>query len=154
MCGLHTLPYHPHQVFAQGVQVCLVPKLGGECFQGLSRVVLPAVEAAVYEGLDATSEGVEQGSDHKRGDDDGQLGLLLLATERAEDRLGCRYTSEVDQRQQEREGAVDEGAVDQEVYVIEAIAKDSYPYGDRNGFTRDCGICQCGPLEPEGCVYC
>src|SRR5215204_2042920 len=55
MCGLHSLPYHPHQVFAQGVQVCLVPKLGGECFQGLSRVVLPAVEAAVYEGLDATS---------------------------------------------------------------------------------------------------
>src|SRR5918995_3738565 len=32
VCGLHRLPYHPHQVFAQGVQVCFVAQLGREGF--------------------------------------------------------------------------------------------------------------------------
>src|SRR5829696_2071857 len=32
VCGLHSLPYHPHQVFAQGVQVCFVAQLGREGF--------------------------------------------------------------------------------------------------------------------------
>ena len=53
--GLHRLPYHPYQVVAQCLQVGLVPQLGGEGFQGLSGIVLAAVEAPVYERLDAPS---------------------------------------------------------------------------------------------------
>ena len=34
--GLHRLPHHPHQIAAQGVEVGLVPELGGEGLQGLS----------------------------------------------------------------------------------------------------------------------
>ena len=57
---------------------------------------LPAVEAPVYEGLDAAPQGIEQRGDHESGDDNGQLGLLLLAGERTEDRLGRRHAPEVD----------------------------------------------------------
>src|SRR5215213_1655190 len=32
VCGLHTLPYHPTQVLAQGVRFCLVAQLGREGF--------------------------------------------------------------------------------------------------------------------------
>ena len=55
---LHRLPNHPYQIVAQGFQVGLVPELGGEGFQGLPRVVLPAVEAAVDERLDARRRGL------------------------------------------------------------------------------------------------
>src|SRR5215203_6653738 len=46
---LHRLPDHTYQVIAQSVQIGLVAQSGREGFQGLSRIVLPAVEAPVYE---------------------------------------------------------------------------------------------------------
>jgi len=36
---LHRFPYYPHQIIAQGVEVRLVPELGGEGFEGLCRIV-------------------------------------------------------------------------------------------------------------------
>ena len=66
MGWLHRLPYHTHQVVIEGFQVRLVLQLGEEHFQGLPCVVLPAIEAPVYEGLDATPQGREQ-----RGDQEG-----------------------------------------------------------------------------------
>ena len=48
---LHRFPDHPYEVIAQGIEVRLVSELGREGFQGLSSVVLLAVEAAVYERL-------------------------------------------------------------------------------------------------------
>jgi hypothetical protein len=51
MGGLHGLPYYTHQIIAQRVKVGLVTQLGGEGFQGLPRVVLPAIEPAVHEPL-------------------------------------------------------------------------------------------------------
>jgi hypothetical protein len=65
MCRLHCLLYHTQQVDIEGFQVRLVLQLGGEGFQGLSSVVLPSLEATVYEGLDAPTERVEQGGDHQ-----------------------------------------------------------------------------------------
>src|SRR5215204_5532247 len=129
---LHRLPHYPHQIAAQGVEVSLVPELRREGFQGLPRVVLLAIEPAIYEGLDAAAQGHEQRGDGEGGDDYGQLGLLLLACEGAEDRLGCRYASEVDQSQGRTQRAVNEGAVDDEVYVIEAVAQDGDTGGDRD----------------------
>jgi hypothetical protein len=78
MGWLHRLPYHPYQVIAQGIQVCLVAQLGREGFQGLGCIVLAAIEAPVYERLDTSPQGVEECGDHQGGDDYGQLGLLLL----------------------------------------------------------------------------
>jgi hypothetical protein len=53
MGGLHGLPYHTHQIVIEGFQVRLVLQLGGEGLKGLSCVVFAAVEAPVYEHLDA-----------------------------------------------------------------------------------------------------
>ncbi len=55
-----------------------------------------------------------------------------IACESAEDRLGRRHAPEVDQRQHYRERTVDEGAVNDDVYVVEAILQDREAYGDRN----------------------
>jgi hypothetical protein len=132
---LHRLPYHPHQVVAKCIQVCFVAQFHREPFKRLGCVVLVAVEAAIYEGLYASSQGVEQSSDNKGGDDYSQLGLLLLAGERTEHRLGRSYPAEVDQNQHRRKSAVDEGAVYEEVYVIEAVAedRDTSRDGEANG---------------------
>src|SRR5215210_682374 len=62
--GLHRLPHHPYQVVAQGVQVCLISELGREGFERLCCVVLPAIEAPVYEALNATTQWIEQGGYH------------------------------------------------------------------------------------------
>src|SRR5215217_1606600 len=53
---LHRLPDHTYQVIAQGVQVSLVSELGRESLQRLCGVVLPTVEAPIYEALDAMSQ--------------------------------------------------------------------------------------------------
>src|SRR5215203_1291007 len=128
---LHSLPYHPHQVVAQGIQVRLVPELDREGFQGLSGVVLPSVEAPVYERLDTASQGVEQSGYQQGGDDYGQLGLLLLSREGAEEGLGRRHAPEVHERQHRGERPVDEGAVYDHVDVEEAVLHDRYAREDR-----------------------
>ena len=56
---LHRISYHPYQVIAQRLQVSFVAQLHREPFERLSRVVLPAVEAAVDERLDAMSKRAE-----------------------------------------------------------------------------------------------
>ena len=72
MCGLHRLPYHPYQVVTQSVQICLISQLGGEGFESLGCIVLPSVEAPIYEGLDAPPQWVEQCSYQESGDDYGE----------------------------------------------------------------------------------
>jgi hypothetical protein len=57
---LHSLPNYVHQIFAQGLQIRLVSDLGREGFKGLSSVVLPTVEAPVYEALDASPQRIEE----------------------------------------------------------------------------------------------
>src|SRR5215211_6361182 len=56
MRRLHRLPHHTYQVVIEGFQVCLVSEFDGEGFEGLPRIVLPSIEASVYEGLDAATE--------------------------------------------------------------------------------------------------
>src|ERR671913_2341395 len=129
---LHRLFYHPYQVGVQRLQVCLIPQSGGELFERLSCVVLPPVEAAVYERLVATTQRVEQRSDHQGRDDYGELWLLLLAGEAAEDDLGHRHAPEVHERQYHGERTVYEGTVYDQIYVEEACAQDCDPDGERD----------------------
>jgi hypothetical protein len=53
--------------------------LAEKASSALAAVVLAAVEAPVYERLDASPKRSEEDRDHKRGDDDRELGLLRLA---------------------------------------------------------------------------
>jgi hypothetical protein len=82
--GLHRISHHSHEVIAKNFQGGLISKLCGEGFQRLSGVVLAAVEAPVYERLDAPPQGAEQSRDHQSLGDYGELELLLLADQIAE----------------------------------------------------------------------
>src|SRR5215211_7821239 len=73
---LHRLPHHAHQVIAQSVEVCLVPKLRRKNVESLAGVVLAAVEAAVYEGLYTAPQGSKQRRDQKGGGHHSERGLL------------------------------------------------------------------------------
>src|SRR5215212_4376347 len=73
VCRLHRLPHHSDEVVAEGSQVRFVAQFGREGFKGLSRIVLVAVEAAVYERLYALSQRVEESCDHEGGGYDGYL---------------------------------------------------------------------------------
>src|SRR4051812_37183391 len=97
-----------------------------ERFQRIPRVVLAAVKAPVDEGLDAPSQRVEQGGDSQGGDDHGELGKPFLAGNGAEERLDRHDAAEVDQRERDRKGPVDEGTVYDYVYVVEAVLDDGY----------------------------
>src|SRR5829696_7077884 len=97
MRRLHGLPYYTHQVVIEGFQVRLVPELGGEGFQGLSSVILPAVEASIYEGLDAPPEGGEQRRYQESGCNDREGELLTC--ERDEDPLQQNDAYEVEHDQ-------------------------------------------------------
>src|SRR5215217_8085072 len=70
---LHRLPYHLYQVVVQCLQVRFVAQLRREPFERLDHVVLPTIEATVYEGLDAMPQRVEQGRYQKGGGHDDQL---------------------------------------------------------------------------------
>src|SRR5215212_2043645 len=104
---LHGLPDHTFQIIAQGVQVGLLPELGRESLKGLSRVVLPAVEAPVYEALDAMSQGVEQSGYCQRRSHDPKLGCLTC--ERPEEFLKEHHATQVHRYQHRCERAVYEG---------------------------------------------
>src|SRR5215210_5151752 len=129
MRRLHRFPHHSHQVVIEGFQVRLVLQLGGEHFQGLSSIVLPAVEAAVYQRLDATPQRSKQCCDKQGGGDDCEGGLL--AYEEDERSLQNDDDAEVEGYQHGAQGAVDEGAVYEYVYIVESVAQDSYADGDR-----------------------
>jgi hypothetical protein len=64
---LHRLPRYYHQIVAQGSEVGLIPERRREALESLSRIILLAVEAPVYERLYAPSQGVEQGCYHESG---------------------------------------------------------------------------------------
>ena len=54
--GLHRVSNHHHKIVAQSVQIRFVAYLSREGFEGLSRIVLPTVEAPIYERLDTVSQ--------------------------------------------------------------------------------------------------
>ena len=76
--------------------------------------------------------GLNRASNNEGGDNDGELGLLCLAGEGAEDDLRRSYAAEVHQRQRGGERTVDEGAVYKEVYIVEAVLEDGEAHGHGN----------------------
>ena len=104
--GLYCCPYHPHQIVVEGVQVRFVAQPGVEGCQSTCRIVLPSVEAPVYERLDAPSQRVEQGGDQESGGDERQG--ELLPREDVQGGLQANHTPEVHQRQHRGERCVDQ----------------------------------------------
>src|SRR5215208_5014316 len=127
---LHSLPYHTYQVLAQCVQVCLVAQLGREGFQGLPGIVFPSIEAAIYEALYAPPQGSKQRRDQEGGGNDCEGGLL--ACESDEHPLQHHDANEVECDKRSGEGAVNQGAVYDYIYVVEVVFEDGDVSEDRN----------------------
>src|SRR5829696_928236 len=151
MGWLHRLPHHSHEIASQRLEVGLVSQLRGECLDGLPRVVLAPVKATIYERLYATPQRAEQRRYEERRSDHGER--RFFASEGHEHPLQQHYSSEVECHEHRRKGAVDEGAVDDYVYVVEPIAKNGYPHGDGNGRYQQEKNRLPDPLEPEGHLY-
>src|ERR671921_1750120 len=98
---LHRLPDHCHQIVAQSIQGRLVSELGGEALESLLRVILLAVEAPIYERLNAPSQGVEQCCYQERGGHHRQGGLL--AREDDEEPLQHHDAAQVEANEHGRE---------------------------------------------------
>src|SRR5215203_4678368 len=67
---LQRLAYNPRNVVVERLEVRFVAQPGGEGFEGLSRVVLAPVEAAIDKRLDAAPQRVEQCRYHQGRYDD------------------------------------------------------------------------------------
>ena len=63
--------------------------------------------------------------------------VCLLAGEQDEDSLQYDDTAEIECNQHRRQRAVDEGAVDDDIYIVEAMAKDSDAQCERDDGQRD-----------------
>ncbi len=57
--------------------------------------------------------------------------------EGVKDRLGRYNTADVDHTQGYVQGAVDEDAIDENIYIVEAIFVDGYAYSQRYGKVRE-----------------
>src|SRR5215217_3501075 len=123
MLRLHGLAYHPDKLVAQAVQIRLVAQLRGKRLQGLGGIVPLAVEPPVYKVLDAPAQRIEKCCDRQGGAHDSKLRKGFLAGKPLENCLGRRDDAEIEQRERDGERAVDEGAVDEAVDVVEPVAQ-------------------------------
>ncbi len=140
MRWLHGFLYDLKQVLAQLAQVHLAAEGGTEGFQGPGRVIFTTVEAMVDGGLDAMAQGLEEGSNDQGGDDDGDT--AVLADDAPQERLQANDQANIDRRQDDRECAIDQGAVDDDVDIVEPVAQQGDPDGEGEKDRQDrCNRC-------------
>src|SRR5215207_2928964 len=120
MGRLHRLPNQRQQLGVQLLQIGLMAQPVGEGFERLGRIVLPSIETPVYDVLETPPQRLEESGYSQGRSDDRQL--CLLSGQRTEDILQQRDAAQVREREHQRERAVDEGPVDDHVYVVEPIA--------------------------------
>ena len=115
--------HNGHDLGLQVVQVHLFAQSCPEGCHDLLGVVLLTVEAPVDVMLDAAAEGSEKGGD-EQGREDGDYRRLLTA-DGSYERLEQHHAAKIDDGQCKGQGAVNQGAADDDVDVEQAILKDS-----------------------------
>jgi hypothetical protein len=125
---VHGLVDHPQELIGQRVQVELLAQAGGEPLDGGRGVVAAPVESSVHDCLDAVAGRLEQGRRGQGGP--GHRPVRRLAAEAAGQLPGHQHGAAVAKPQDDGEQPVDQGAVQQPVDVVEAIAQDRDPDGD------------------------
>ena len=131
MGGLHRLFNHRYQFLTQLLQVYLIAQGGTKSGKHLGRVVLVPVEATVDKGLDASSQWVEESCNHE-GRGDNQEGVIpYLSCQSMREGLQGKDEANVDQSKNTGQGATDERAIDEHVDIVEAVAQNSDPKGER-----------------------
>src|SRR5215207_7560108 len=105
--------------------------LGGA---GFFRVSWPATlfggEVTIHEALDAVLYGMEEGADHQSSDYRARQSVDVR--EGDQEIMERRVDGLEDNRKHHRKSAVDEGTVDDDVYVVEAVLEDGNAYGERD----------------------
>src|SRR5438874_2488149 len=131
MTGLHRFIDDREQILAQLAQVNFIPQRCAERLQRFSSIILATIETSVDDGLNASSQGLEEsrngeGRDHKG---DGRLGEL--AGEQAYQRAETDDQTNVDQSQQDCERAIDQRTIDHNINIPQPRAQNGN--GEKNG---------------------
>ncbi|HVF78545.1 MAG TPA: hypothetical protein VNA28_09625 [Solirubrobacteraceae bacterium] len=134
MRGPHRLRDDRAQLAAKGIEVDLVAQARAEGRQRAGRVVALAVEATIDERLDAASGRPEQCCHRERGAGDRQSRAL---SQRRQHQPEQQHQSEVGARERQRQHAVDERAVDDDVDVVQAVAQDRHARRERDRRQRE-----------------
>ena len=83
-------------------------------------IILAPVEAAINALLDALTQGLEEDSNDEGGDDDSYLRGLLEKP--PQEGLQSNDAASIDGYQCAREQAIDQGLVDEHIYIPQSIA--------------------------------
>src|SRR5215469_673385 len=135
MCRLHGLLNDCQQLLTQLVQIYLIAQGRTEGCKGTSDIISGAVEPPVDYGLKTSSQWLEQSSNAKRRSDHHHGSLCSprkLSCEHTQKRLQGNNTYEIDQGQDCRQRAIDQGAVDDDIDVPEPGTQDCKSDGNRD----------------------
>src|SRR5579859_3098429 len=127
---LHRLFDHRQEMLAQLRQVNLVAQRCTECCYRAGSIILTAIEAMIDDGLNAVTQRLEDGRNHQGGDHDGNVAIGV--DDAAQEGLQSDDAAEVNQGQYDCERAIDQRAIDEQVDVVESIAQNREPYGERD----------------------
>src|SRR5215467_15704622 len=129
MGRLHRLLNHRNQVTRKRRQVHLAAQGSRKFGERADGIVLAAIEVTINGGLQATAQGPEESGDNEGRGDDGEL---RISGEAAKQSLECDDTDGVDKREGSGEGAIDEGTIEQDIYVEEPVAQHRDHDGGRD----------------------
>ena len=115
MLRLHRVLHHGDEVFSQLGQVHLIAQRGAERLHDLRCIILPTVETAVNDGLDAMVQGLKQGRNDEGRDHD--CDRVILVEQPLAQGLQSKNEAEVDQTQQNRQRAVDQRLVYEDIHI-------------------------------------
>src|SRR6266702_6013512 len=130
MRWLHGFLNDIEQVLTQLAQVYLIEQGCAERFHDLDRSVLTAVETAVNDRLDAMAQGLEESSNSECRDYAGDI--VILAYDPSQQVLQGKDETKIDHSQQDRQRAIHERTVDQQVDVVESVPQNREPNGERD----------------------
>src|SRR5205809_3061767 len=131
MFWLHHLLNPRRQLSAYLVQVHFIADNCTKCSDRAGCVILATVEATVYERMRAIVQWLEQKPYQKRGSDNRQL-VSPYEGETACNVLEREHADFVDHSQHNRQGAIDQRAVNDEINVIEPVAQNGKANGERD----------------------
>ncbi len=103
-------------------QLNLIAQRGAKCCQGTRCIIFAAIEAPINDPLNSMTQRLEQKVDHQRGEDDDHTAALV--DDATQQRLQANHQAHVDPRQDDRQRAIDQGAVDDDIDIPQPVAQN------------------------------
>src|SRR2546421_7725058 len=131
MRWLHGLLNVVEQVLTQLAQVYFTAKCCAESLQCPGCIILATVEATIDKRLQTMAQGLEESRDGERRGNNDDWRLRGLSSEQAHQRLQTDHEANVDQCQDSRQRAIDQGAIDQHIDIVQTMAQDCHTNRNR-----------------------